>query len=226
MNPMQNAPLQRLDPADFIDMHAAPWAHFYRIELAYARKDNLLFGERIYRKDARLWLHKRLARVVFEAAGLAQDAGYRLVLYDGLRTVEAQTKMLHSQRVKDNPHWLEEPRLLSRPGMGAHPRGMAIDAALEDEHGALLDMGTAFDFLAEEASAQSNPAHRAYIHLSDPVLRNRALLDGFMRQGAQNACETLVFLPQEWWDFRLPADIVSAYAPLRDADLPDDMRMV
>ncbi len=32
-------------------------------------------------------------------------------------------------------------------------------------------------------------------------------------------------LPQEWWDFRLPAEIFEQYAPLSDAELPPQMRM-
>ena len=54
-------------------------------------------------------------------------------------------------RVKDNLHWLEEPRLLSPPGAGGHLRGMAIDIGLEDAQGRLLDMGTVFDYLAEDS---------------------------------------------------------------------------
>lgn len=75
--------------------------------------------------DAQLYLHKLLADVVVHAAELAfQRHGLTLVLYDGLRTVEAQQKMLETRRVKENPHWVENiPRLLSPPRRGGIREG-------------------------------------------------------------------------------------------------------
>ncbi|MCC6598772.1 MAG: D-alanyl-D-alanine carboxypeptidase family protein [Alphaproteobacteria bacterium] len=195
-----------------------------RTECAYARADNLLFGERIYRPEAKIWLHEDLASIVMGAADLAVKAGYRLVLYDGLRTVEAQEKMLQTRRVRENPQWLEEPRLLSPPGAGAHPRAMAIDLSMETAEGVLLDMGTPFDFLAANAAPESNPAHRLYAHSVD-VMHNRAFLDGFMKESAQKRQIPVYPLPQEWWDYRLPRHRYEKYAPLSDAVLLAIMRM-
>lgn len=212
---------QKIDPCALTRVESRPGI---RVELAYAREDNLLFGERIYRPDAGLWLHTDLARVVGRAAQSLFQRQYRLVLYDGLRTTEAQEKMLETQRVRENPHWLEEPRLLSPPGAGAHPRGMAIDCSIETLEGVLLDMGTAFDFLAADPSPQANPAHRDFAHNTD-IAVNRALLDDAMCEAAAALRIDLHLLPQEWWDFRLPPDIYEAYAPLSDTDLPAPMRM-
>jgi D-alanyl-D-alanine dipeptidase len=198
----------------------------FRIDLAYARGDNLLFGERIYREDARLWLHKDLAAVVLKASSLAAARKYRLVLFDGLRTTDAQGRMLETQAVKDNPQWLEEPRLLSPPGAGAHPRGMAIDCTLEHLDGEVLDMGTAFDFLSDDPSPARNPAHREHTRLSDEVRRNRALLDFCIMEAAKECGVEVIGLAQEWWDFRLPAEVYGTYAPLSDTDLPPEMRMM
>jgi zinc D-Ala-D-Ala dipeptidase len=226
MNPPQNHIPHAIPAADLVDM--TPWheSGLLRIELAYAQGDNLLFGEPVYRPGARLWLHRRLAGVVEAAAALAAKAGYRLVLYDGLRTTTAQARMLETQKVKDNPHWLEEPRLLSPPGAGAHPRGMAIDVALETPEGRLLDMGTDFDFLARDPGPDHNPAHRLYTHMTPDVRKNRALLDEFMLSAGGQAGEELFPLPQEWWDYRLPPSVYEHYAPLGDEDLPPAMRMV
>lgn len=199
-----------------------------RIDLAYSRDEAPnIFGV-IYRADARLWLHERLAKIVLLAAHRLQaDHGLGLVLYDGLRTTEAQARMSASAIVQKNPHWLEEPgRLLSPPGAGAHPRGMAIDLSLLDAGGAPLDMGTAFDHLAENSSPAHNPAHREYDGISNEAKANRALLTDAMVSAAAALDTPLLPLPQEWWDFRLPADIYDTYAPLSDADLPLIMRMV
>lgn len=192
----------------------------YVVDLAYARNDNFLFGERIYRPEAQLWLYEDLARIVMRAAVIARDEySIRFVLYDGLRTVDAQEKMLKTKRVEDNPHWLVEPRMLSVPGAGGHPRGMAVDIGLMDENGILLDMGCTFDDLTEVA-------HRQYAGLSAEVRRNRGVLDDCMARASTEAGVVVWPLPQEWWDFRLPPEVFNSYAPLRDADLPSHMRML
>ncbi len=198
-----------------------------RVEVAYARADNLLFGETIYRPDAKLWLHRDLAEIVLEASKICMQLhGFKFVLYDGLRTTDAQEKMLHTQRVKDNPQWLEEPRLLSPPGMGGHPRGMAIDITLEDKNGQLLDMGTPFDFLAANPKPLHNLAHRQHPKTPKQAVFNRSYLAQSMLTAAEKFGRKILPLPEEWWDFRLPPDVFNEYAPLADADLPAEMRMV
>ena len=191
----------------------------YRIDLAYARDDNLLFGERIYKEDAKLWLYKDLAKIVFIAARQCfEKYGMRFVLYDGLRTIDAQSAMMQTKRVIENPHWLEEPRMLSPAGAGGHPRGMAIDIGLEDSNGKLLDMGSAFDCFSEQS-------HREYPHPTK-IMDNRSILNESMIYAAKYLNIALVLLPQEWWDFRLPRDIYEQYAPLSDSELPQHMRLV
>ena len=216
-----------ISPDDLVCMNKYAAAAHFRVELAYARGDNLLFGERIYRSNAALHLHKGLAEAVFAAAEHCFEVhGLRFILYDGLRTVEAQERMMDARRVKENPLWLEEPRLLSRPGSGGHPRGMAIDIGLETPEGGFLDMGTAFDYLAEDSSAEHNPAHRLYQKHPDDVYRNRAILDEAMAFGSARASTPIFPLPQEWWDYRLPMEAYGEYLPIHESDLPHDMRLL
>ncbi|MCC7305092.1 MAG: D-Ala-D-Ala dipeptidase [Alphaproteobacteria bacterium] len=217
--------MKTIDPASLVDMNACAAEYPFKVDLAYAKPGNLLFGEAIYRPDARLWLYKDLADIVCRAAQTCfKESGCLFVLYDGLRTVEAQALMLKTKRVRENPQWLEEPRLLSPPGAGGHPRAMAIDIGLEKE-GRLVDMGTPFDFLAADPSPAANPAHRAHPGLSEEIIKNRAILTGAMMKAAEEMNTALLPLPQEWWDFRLPPTIYDTYAPLSDADLPPEMRM-
>lgn len=197
------------------------------VQLAYARDEAPnIFGQ-IYARDASLWLHRDLAKIVLAAAKIAHErSGVSFVLYDGLRTSDAQEKMAQSPIVKANPHWMEEPRLLSPPGSGAHPRGMAIDISLMDADGDLMDMGTDFDHLSENPHQDHNRAHRNYSALAAEHRKNRAILDEAMMAAANKLKLPLHLLPQEWWDFRMPADVYGVYAPLADADLPPEMRMV
>ena len=171
--------------------------------------------------------HFDLAKITLLAArSIHQRHGHVSVLYDGLRTIEAQSLMASSPIARANPHWLEQPnRLLSPPGGGAHPRGMAIDLSLIDEDGKMLDMGTVFDHLAEDPSPAHNPAHRDYIGLTDEVRQNRAILTGAMIDAAAAFDMPLLPLPQEWWDFRFTAEYYGGFAPLSDENLPPEMRM-
>ncbi|MAE51692.1 MAG: D-Ala-D-Ala dipeptidase [Micavibrio sp.] len=219
---MENINHQDLYP---MDMFAGRFPLTVNLAYAHDRPPNI-FGP-VYAPAARLWLHRDLARIVLLAACLAhKNHQVSFVLYDGLRTSDAQDKMARSPIVKANPSWMEEPRLLSPPGSGAHPRGMAIDIALLDQAEALLDMGTDFDHLSPSSHPDQNPAHRAYKALSPQQSANRHMLDDAMARAAAVLDLPLLPLPQEWWDFRMPPDIYNVYAPLADADLPPEMRMV
>lgn len=213
----------KIQPDNLVNMHDHMTEFDYAIDVVYAREgqDNL-FGP-VYRPDAKLWLHRDLAEIVWKASTILKDEfEYSLILYDGLRTVEAQQTMLNSLAVRANPHWLEEPRLLSPPGAGAHPRGMAIDLTARDETGKPIDMGTAFDHLSE--SPDDNPAHRDYPH-PEHIQKNRQILTGAMMLAAEKLNRELIPLPQEWWDFRFPNHVYEKFKPISDSHLPDHMKM-
>lgn len=126
--------MKNIDESTLVPMELFAGRFPVSVQLAYALDaPPNIFGQ-IYAVDARLWLHRDLAKIVLAAATIAnQRSGVSFVLYDGLRTSDAQAKMAESAIVKANPQWMEEPRLLSPPGSGAHPRGMAIDISLIDE---------------------------------------------------------------------------------------------
>jgi len=213
-------------PARLVPMDMFEKTEWLRVDLAYAGPRS--FCGIIYHTGARLWLHEDLAAItVLAAKSVHENHGLRLIIYDGLRSVTAQEAMLRTDIVRANPHWLEgDDRVLSSPGMGGHPRGMAVDVSLEDSTGCLLDMGTAFDeFPDGGAGPETNRAHRDYQGLSTDIKNNRHLLSHAMTMAAQKLALPLLPLPVEWWDFRFPADIVRAHTPLDDRDLPPQMRM-
>lgn len=197
------------------------------IRIAYQYDD--AFCGRIYRPESRLWLWDDLASVVVLAAHYAQARrGIGLLLYDGLRTVEAQKAMNDSPAVKAHPHWTQgEDRVVSPPGVGAHPRGMAIDLTLCDKNGVPLPMGTAFDEMPEAGSGpESNRAHRDFHDLPQDIEENRQFLTGVMMDAAAAMDVPLLPLSVEWWDFRLPPAISNQYAPLSETGLSQMMQMV
>lgn len=211
---------------DLICMDDHSDTYNYHVDLAYASADNILFREQVYKSDAKLWLHKDLAEIVFEAAQTCfEQHGMSFVLYDGLRTIEAQERMSQTQRVRDNPSWLEPPRMVSRPGKGGHPRGMAIDVGLMREDGSLLDMGCAFDTISEHTDEVRNLAHRKHAH-TDEILANREILNQSLLNAAKNQGRALHMLRAEWWDFRLPLSVYKDYQPVSEADLPEGMKLI
>lgn len=223
---------KKLEANDFVSMSDLAQSNpAFVVDLAYGRDDNLLLGQAVYHRNAQLWLYRDFADVVLCAADLCyQRYGIQFILYDGLRTVDAQQAMLKTARVQANQHWLGDPLrgrppLLSAPGSGAHPRGMAIDIGLLSEDGQILNMGCDFDYLAEDPSPEHNPAHRNHPDLSPEAIQNRAILDNSMQEASQKMLLDIVALPQEWWDFRLPASFYELFAPLCDSDLPEEMKM-
>ncbi len=205
-----------IDPRDLVPMDlfaSEPIA----IDLVYAHASHPenIFGTAVYAPGARLILHRDLARVVLRAArALRTDYNWTLILKDGLRPIEAQEKLILTDIVKRNPHWLNEPgRLLSGPGQGAHPRGLAIDVSVDG-----IDMGTRFDDMIPESA-------RGYTGFGADILENRRRLEAAFMTAAERLALPLLPLPSEWWDFRLTRDYSQRFDPLSDAALPAPLKM-
>jgi D-alanyl-D-alanine dipeptidase len=224
---------KNIDPAELVALDDFTGTHPLKVDLVYAQAGHPenMFKTSIYRPDAKMWGHREMAAIILSAAELCfKETGWAFAVKDCLRTVEAQELMIETEIVRAHPQWLEEPgRLLSPPGRGGHPRGMAVDIALVDKNGDDIDMGVPFDYLTEDRS--NNPAARDYTQFSDDESRNRRILyhrhvlENSMLRAAQETGRELVPLPQEWWDFRFPHAYTSLFDPLRDADLPPEMRM-
>lgn len=208
----------------------APFARHFpiRTDVVYANASHPenQFAQ-IYHPASLMQGHRDLVRVVLTASWLLnQEFGWTLVVKDCLRPVEAQSKMIDTPIVKANPHWLEEPRFLSGPGQGGHPRGMAVDLAADDGNGQPVDFGTGFDHFAESTAKEFNPAHREYPHLSFEAKQNRDRLTKAMVEAAERLNLPMLSLPQEWWDYRFPASYTNNFAPLSDDDLRGDQKMM
>ena len=213
---------------DLVAMDMYGDSHKLRIDLVYANAAHSenIFKTALYRQDARLWLHKEFAEVVLKAAEICYRRwGGVFILKDGLRTTDAQQAMLETDIVKANPQWVTDgpSRLLSSPGRGGHPRGMAVDVTVEDENGVPWDMGTAFDHLTTDPD--DNPAARDYKNLPDTVRENRSRLELAFTEAAGVLGREVLPLPSEWWDFRFPARYSEQYDPVSDQALPSEMRM-
>jgi len=218
--------MKPIPPGDLICMNDLTGCEPVTVDLVYARADHPenVFKTAIYHERARLWLHKDLAAITIETARrLNQHFGYTLVLKDGLRPVEAQAKVWETDIMKAHPEWAER-HLFARPGMGGHPRGMAIDVSVLCADGSPVDMGVPFDYFSEDPDV--NPAARDYTGFSESILQNRRDLETAFIAAAESLDLPLYPLYSEWWDFRFPKDIAQQFAPIYDADLPEHIRMM
>jgi len=206
-----------IDVHDLVPMDVFGASEPFIIDLVYADKDHPenIFGINLYHKNARMILHRDMARIVVLAArALHNEYGWTLILKDGLRTVDAQERLMQTDIVRANPQWLEEPRMLSLPGKGAHPRAMAIDVSVKG-----VDMGTRFDEMTPQSA-------RAYDGFPKDILENRQRLEKAFVESAQKLGLPMLPLPSEWWDFRFPASYHERFAPLHETDLPDSLKMM
>ena len=158
------APLTPISPADLVALDDFTTTHPLKIDLVYAKPEHPdnMFKTKIYRPDARMLGHRELVSIILAAAQICfKKTGWIFEVKDCLRTFEAQALMRDTDIVKAHPQWLEEPgRLLSPPGAGGHPRGMAVDIILVDKNGTEIDMGTRFDFLTEDRNTLSRLTDR------------------------------------------------------------------
>ena len=230
MSPNSRAPFKKnINPLDLVLMEVSDGPVPLRIDIVYAQAEHPenIFKEAIYRPDAGLWLHKDMAEIVLRAAELCYEMhGYVFVLRDGLRTVDAQAAMQETKLLRDNPQYSYGPdRMLAPPGVGGHPRGMAIDISLETDAGDVVPMGTQFDEFGKRADGMPL-AHRENDEMPDDVRRNQKILEDLMCAAAKEQDLPMLPLPHEWWDFRFPAEYADEYAPLRESDLPANIKMM
>ena len=147
------------------------------VDLTYARPANVT-GRALYPKEMKCWLRKSVAERLARAARAL--APLRLVAWDCTRTKEA-----HDTLWKAYPH----PGSVAEPGRGSlHLRGVAIDLALADPEGKLVDLPTAHDAFG--------PAAAATAPLPDgPTKRHRDALIQAMHDAGFRVN------PKEWWHF-------------------------
>ncbi|OPZ76870.1 MAG: D-alanyl-D-alanine dipeptidase [Alphaproteobacteria bacterium ADurb.Bin438] len=178
------------------------------------------FGK-LYHENSDIYVYKDLMIITLIASLYVNKYyDYKLKINDCLRTVDAQAKM-ELIAIKNN--WPSS--MVSRPGEGLHPKGLAIDVELIDENHKLLDMGSKFDEFSSNPDEFHNKSHRFYVGLSENHKKNRKILDEAFIYAAKKCKVEINFLETEWWDFRYKSDIFNL-KPLYDKELPKNMRLI
>jgi len=134
------------------------------IDLKYATTDNFT-GQVIYENDAaylRYGTVKKLMQVQEELKAL----GYKLVLWDGYRPVEAQFKLWE---ICPDSTYVANPN----KGFSKHSRGNTVDITLVTLDGQPVEMPTGFDDFTRKAD-------RDYSDVSEAAAKNSQMLEDIM----------------------------------------------
>ena len=149
------------------------------IDLKYATTDNFT-GQVIYENDdayLRYGTIKKLMKVQEEL----KAKGYKLVLWDGYRPVEAQFKL-----------WdiCPDSKYVSNPnkGFSKHSRGNTVDITIVTLDGQMVEMPTGFDDFTKEAD-------RDYSDVSEMAAQNSQMLEDIMTKAGFKGYSG------EWWHY-------------------------
>lgn len=156
------------------------------LDLKYASDDNFLQRD-VYSAFgiAACYLHPDAHAKVKSIEPELQRRGLRLVIYDCYRPLEVQRAMWEI---------LPDGRYVANPEKGSlHNRGVAIDCALTDGEGKLLEFPTAFDSF-EEKAWQAHVCPKG----GEAPCNNRELLKELLLGAGLHAIRT------EWWHYQLP----------------------
>ncbi len=148
----------------------------------YADSSNFI-DQTIY-PCARCFLRPEAAKVLFVAKSIAKLKGISLILFDCYRPAIYQQKMFDI--VKD-ARYVAEPK---KEG-SIHNKGLAVDLALIDSSGNILDFGGDFDDFSERS-------HHSYGSLDSLANYNTILLKSIMTEAG------FTFYPFEWWHYSYP----------------------
>ncbi len=163
------------------------------VDLKYASDDNFL-GFDFYGELKNAFVQYECFLKLKKAYFILQNRkpGYTFIIYDALRSIEAQQLMWDSVKVEPaKKHWY-----VANPQRGSiHNFGMALDISIVNEIGEVLDMGTEFDFFGEMAFPNKTDYFFKTGDLSQEQYNNRKLLMDIMAEAGFYVSKT------EWWHY-------------------------
>lgn len=163
------------------------------VQLKYSTSDNFV-GKDVYGCITNCYLQKDVATKLSNAQQLLKKRFpyYSIIIFDGARPQHIQQYMWDSVGLSAS----DRSRYLSNPEAGSlHNYGAAVDVAIIDEHGILLDMGTPYDYFGDKAHPSKETAMLAARQLHPRHISNREILRSVMLAAGFTGIES------EWWHF-------------------------
>lgn len=161
------------------------------VDLRYAGTNNFA-GRVLYAGIDCAWLRREAAAGLEAAAAwLAREhPARRLVLLDALRPQRVQEAIWRDVAGTPLADYFAEPVRGS-----IHSFGMAVDVTLQDEHGAEVDMGSAYDEMSEASHPALHAALLAAGRLTAAQVAERETLRLALEAGGFQG------ITNEWWHF-------------------------
>ena len=168
-------------------------------DIKYATKDNFT-GEILYTEDCGLYCIPTLAKAVAQAQNDLKkiDNKLSLVIFDAARPLSIQKKMFTLVQGTESERFIANPN--GEHAGGFHNYGMAVDVAIIDDKGKMLDFGTGYDSFDELAHSGGEAELVKNNKLSLEAYNNRLLLYYIM---GKNGMLPYIY---EWWHFQLEYD--------------------
>lgn len=149
-----------------------------------------------YKAGSKIWLHKHLAEICVDVAiNMYRAQGWTMVIFDGLRTMEAGYLLYCG--AKDE--WLQD-KLLAPPGKSAHNRALAVDCMLFDANEREVDMGVHFD----HTDMKLNRRDYSGTEISEAAKANRLTRERAFLRAALNRDTLVMPLNAEFWHDQVP----------------------
>ena len=167
-----------------------------KVELKYGTTDNFMHRV-MYSMSDRAFAEENLARAVSAAQQLLKtiNPSLSIIVYDAARPISIQRMMFDSVKGTPSERYVANPYDKIRGGY--HNSGLAVDIAIVDEQGKMLDFGTGYDSFSELA----HPGNEAVLVnkglISMQAYENRMLLYYI------TAKQGLLPYEFEWWHYQL-----------------------
>lgn len=165
-------------------------------DVRYATKNNFT-GKVLYAEDTGLYCVPTLAKAVAQAQNDLKsiNSELSLVVFDAARPMSIQKEMFELVRGTVNERFIANP--YGEYAGGFHNYGMAVDVAIVNNNGVMLDFGTGYDSFEDIAHSGAEVEMVKKGKLSLGAYINRELLYYVMGKNG------MLPYAYEWWHFQL-----------------------
>ena len=167
-----------------------------KIDIKYATTDNFT-GKILYTEDVGAYAEPALAKAVAQAQETLKsiDKDLSIVIFDAARPISVQKDMFEVVRGTESERFVANP--YGEFAGGFHNYGMAVDVAIVDKNGDMLDFGTGYDSFEDIAHSGGEAELVKNGVLSFEAYNNRQLLYYVMGKHG------MLPYAYEWWHFQL-----------------------
>lgn len=165
-------------------------------DVKYATKDNFA-GKVLYQEDCGLYCVPDLAKAIANAQRDLKDINPALsiVIFDAARPLSVQKEMFEMVKGTEAERFIANP--YGEYTGGFHNYGMALDVAIVDNDGCMLDFGTGYDAFDKIAHSGCEAELVKNGLLAMTAYSNRMLLYYVMGKNG------MLPYAYEWWHFQL-----------------------